>query len=664
MKNKLLFPCCIIAVLGYAFPASAGDVDLDPIVVTGSRMALPAGKITSDMTVIAQDRIGASSARTVAGLIEEQTGIHVYSKSTAKTASVDIRGFNDTSTMNVLVLVNGRKVNSIDLSGPDLLQIPLESVERLEIIRGAASVLYGDNAVGGVVNIITKEGQGPVSAEAGAYYGSYGKKGADLEISGSRQDLSYYLYSKQYDNKGYRVNSDVSGEDYDGRFGYRASDSLRFDLFTSWHEDDYGLPGGLSSSELESLGRRGSADPQDFAKTTDRSIHLRAAAAPSPGKDLGELTADVSYRNRDTYAEFGAWDFNTKREIDTYGANLKYTFDRQIFNRDLSFVTGLDYYDTVNDILGSGSNTDDITIGKQDFGAYLFTEWEAFPQFYVNTGGRYQRADYTFDQRSGTPNFVKRRADETVTMLGGKYVYAPGSNAFASVQQTFRFLATDEWYDTWNGLDTGLEQQTGLQYEAGVKHRLSPSAAVGATAYWIELEDEIFFDPNSSFFGQNSNYDTTRRRGIETECRVDLLQWMKARVLTRLEAFAGYTYQEAEFIDGPYDGNTIPMVPRNSASAGIHAQWRGKYSFSLNGRYTGSRFAINDTSNNTATVESYLVFDARLAYELPDFEAYLLVNNIFGEEYDSYVSKSASSSTKDFYPAPERGLLAGVRITF
>ena len=83
---------------------------------------------------------------------------------TGKTASVDIRGFGETAPLNVLVLVDGRRVNEIDLSGTDWTQIPIDQIERIEIVRGAGSVLYGDNAVGGVINIITKKPDKPFSA--------------------------------------------------------------------------------------------------------------------------------------------------------------------------------------------------------------------------------------------------------------------------------------------------------------------------------------------------------------------------------------------------------------------------------------------------------------------------------------------------------------------
>ena len=152
----------VVLLVGANVFAQSNDneVGLERIVVTPTRMRQQDYEITSNVTVIDTKKIGASNARYVADILKEETGINIYDSSTDKTVKVDIRGFADTSVNNILILVNGRKVNSIDISGPDWIQIPLEIVDRIEVLRGAGSVLYGDNAVGGIVNIITKKGKG------------------------------------------------------------------------------------------------------------------------------------------------------------------------------------------------------------------------------------------------------------------------------------------------------------------------------------------------------------------------------------------------------------------------------------------------------------------------------------------------------------------------
>ncbi len=640
--------------------------ELGRIVVSASRMAQHDYKIASNVSVIDAGSIQEFTARTVSDVLTQQVGVSVYNSGSPKTTNVDIRGFGDTAGRNVLVLVNDRKVNSIDISGPDLLQIAVGAIERVEVIRGAGSVLYGDNAVGGVVNIITKEGQGDFAGKTGVTLGSYDSVAGDVEVSGEWKGFNYYHYSRFSDFGGYRSNSDVLSKDFLTRVGYRLSDKFKLSLNTSWHEDDYGLPGGLNDTELKDLGRRGSADEEGFASTKDRFVQLTLDVSPWPEDiEWGRFVLDGSFRNRDTYAMFSAYDFGTKREIDTAGLLGKYIFEQNIFGRDVNLVIGVDYYDVDNDIWGSGSNSDDMTITKRELGFYLFVEAETLEDLYLNAGTRRQRADYIFDQRSGVANYDKERAEEWVHMLGSRYDYAPRSNLFFNVQQTFRFLATDEWYSTWTGLDTDLKQQTGIQYECGVKHDLAGTTLVSVTPYWLSLRDEIFFDPTAGGgWGANNNYGKTRRIGVEIGQETDLLKFVDLDVFSKLKLSTTYTYQEPEFIGGNSDNKRIPLASEHQAGVGLQLEMGGQYLASLTGRYVGSRYAINDTLNETPRLKPYMVFDLKLAYDPDLFEVFVEINNIFNEKYFSCATKSASSFVKDYFPAPERNVRFGMNVKF
>ena len=145
------------------------------MVVTATRDAEEIRKVPANVTVITQEGIEQSNAQNVVDLLKDQVDVVVRDfYGNGKTASVDIRGFGETGTLNVLVLVDGRRVNDIDLSGVDWTQIPMDQIERIEIVRGSGSVLYGDNATGGVINIITKRPEKPFSVQAEGVAGSYG----------------------------------------------------------------------------------------------------------------------------------------------------------------------------------------------------------------------------------------------------------------------------------------------------------------------------------------------------------------------------------------------------------------------------------------------------------------------------------------------------------
>jgi len=599
MNLKRFICVCLTALLFFPSVVRAEKAfDLGEIVVTASRMVQDDAQVSSDVTVIDQAQIQSSSAQTVNEILAEESGIMLFDTGSAKTAVVDLRGFGDTASRNVLVLVNNRKVNAMDISGPDLLQIPLGSVERIEVVRGAGSVLYGDNAVAGVINIITKKGKGKMSGRLTGTYGNYNTSSEAAELSGEKKGLSYYFYTKNYDTKGYRSNSALVAQDYNAQLDYALADNLLAKVIGSWHDDRNGLPGGLTEAEMASLGRRGSADEQDFAKTKDRFIQLSLEADPwGAAKEKGYLVTDISFRRRNGYDSFNTYGaYNTERTIDTSGVAAKYVYDQSIFGREVNVVTGVDYYDSQNDILGSGGNVDDITISKNEVGGYGRLEFELVDHIFLNGGGRYHQARYDFNQRN-VPVEESQTPSVWVYEGGMKYAYAEKSNAYFNIQKTFRFLSTDEWYSTANypgwgitpGLNLDLKQQTGMQYEAGVRHNLFDVTDLKLTTYLMDNRNEIFFDPVTF---ANSNYDKTRRIGLEVGQDTDLMRLWSIEDRTFLTACripTSYTYQDPEFDGGSYDGKRIPFVPTHQLSQGLELEFKNHYQFSVVGRYVGSR---------------------------------------------------------------------------
>ena len=153
MKNSFGIILCLVLLLltPFAPGAQEKEVTLEGVVVTGTRDVQEIRKIPANVTVITREEIERSHAQTTVDLLRSQAGVVVNDlRGTGKSVFMDVRGFGEIGPLNVLVLVDGRRVNEIDLSGVDWSQIPLEQIERIEILRGSGSVPYGDNAAAGV----------------------------------------------------------------------------------------------------------------------------------------------------------------------------------------------------------------------------------------------------------------------------------------------------------------------------------------------------------------------------------------------------------------------------------------------------------------------------------------------------------------------------------
>jgi iron complex outermembrane receptor protein len=278
------FPC-------FAYPeevkkAKESLVTMDEVVVTGTRSEEKMERIPANVTVIAQEDIRNSNAKNIPELLRTEEGIVVRDwTGNGKQVEVDLRGFGESAPSNVLVLVDGRRVNQIDLSGVDWTQIPLDQIERIEIVRGTGTVLYGDNAVGGVINIITKIPSDRFAFSAGATLGSYSRNREHVSVSGGQGPLAASFYGSYDSTQGYRENNDYRAKDAGGKIVYDVASFLSLNLSGAYHTDDYGLPGYLTLAELNA-DRRATMFPLDNGSTTDG--YLKSGFDLSLG-DFGNL---------------------------------------------------------------------------------------------------------------------------------------------------------------------------------------------------------------------------------------------------------------------------------------------------------------------------------------------------------------------------------------
>ncbi|RPJ04040.1 MAG: TonB-dependent receptor, partial [Deltaproteobacteria bacterium] len=236
----------------FSLAAQEQEVTLEEVVVTATRDAEEIRKIPANVTVIPRTEIERSNSQTVVDLLRTEGDVVVRDLyGHGKSASVDIRGFGETGPLNTLLLVDGRRVNEIDLSGVDWTQIPLDQIERIEIVRGSGSVLYGDNAAGGVIHIITKKPEKPLSIQADAMTGSYGLYKSGASAGGKWGPLSALLSASYQSTDGYRDNGFLRAKDVGGKFLYDLNENISLNLSGSFHQDDTGLPAALPRAIFE-----------------------------------------------------------------------------------------------------------------------------------------------------------------------------------------------------------------------------------------------------------------------------------------------------------------------------------------------------------------------------------------------------------------------------
>ncbi|MFP6639362.1 MAG: TonB-dependent receptor, partial [Myxococcota bacterium] len=204
-----------------------------------------------------------------------------------------------------------------------------------------------------------------------------------------------------------------------------------------------------------------------------------------------------------------------------------------------------------------------------------------------------------------------------------------------------------------NTIDTTLRPQRSRDYEAGIRARYNERSGLNVNFFYIETQDEIFFDPVNFL---NTNLDgTTRRTGLELYLYAGL---------GILDLSAGYTYTDSEILEGQYAGSVVPGVPAQRMTLTGRVSLGRGFSLSANGVYVGQRPFIGDFANTFSDQEDYFVMNAKLKYERGPFSLFIDLNNLTGAEYSEYGVLGGFPVEEAIYPSPEFNALAGLALNF
>ena len=673
MKQKIFFTILVIILLkGNLIFAQETPYRLDDIVVTASRIETPLKEAPANITVITSEEMEQKGVATLIDVFKEEPGVSTKSfTGTIKQSNVDIRGYGEAAPQNVLFLIDGRRVNNVDMSGADLAQIPVGMIERIEIYRGSASVMFGDNASAGAVNIILKKGEGKPKVTAKMLGGSYNTFAPNLSVSGGDKKLSYFLLTSSYDTDGYRENQGVQMKDIFGNFSVDPLKNLTINIKTGYHKDKYGMPGSVLWQNLinGTAKRTDAGTPFDNASTEDSFVDMEAAI---------KLTEDVkfsiggSYRNRHnaSYFDYGTFGFNeSKGQLETYGFTPKVVIDKPLYSLKNTFTMGFDYYKspTATNWSGvsswSGPSHTVADIDKTDYGVYANERIYPLSNLTLDIGYRVHKAIYDSrytDHVTPALSTTYRTHDQKEAFRAStNYAFSRAGNAFITYAKGFRFPTTDELVDVQTGaITTNLNPQTG--WEVNIGARWNPFKRLGGslTLFQSKNNDEIFYNP---YTWTNENYKKTKRQGVETQLNFIVTENLKLSV--------GYSYIDAKF-DGKQlvggidiDGNSIPLVSKNKFSANISYSFNS-FIINLITVYTGNRYTISDQLNSHRELPGYTTCDMNISYKYKNLEALFGIKNLTGKEYSEFGVASTTSARINLYPSPERQYFLRLAYTF
>lgn len=615
MKKSILALIALSSILAAADNETI--VELEKTTITAQKFETNVRETTKNVTVIEQEEIEKSGAKSVTDLLKTVPGINVGAGFGSGT--IDFRGQGEASKNNVLVLVNGISINTIDMSGPDLSIIDVSNIERIEVIP-SGGVVYGDKAVGGVINIITKAQGNSVKLEAG----SYGYETFGTNINEKIGDFAVHTDFSRTLKDGYRNNSNFSKDNFGFGLGYDINENNKIKLDYAYNESGMYYAGSLTEAQLTEDRTQFGSKSNTFSRKNNYSL------AYNYSKENLNIENITSYNEKNSDYDYSGYKYGVITSYLNNNFKAKYNY------KNNSLITGIDISEGTSETNGANKITKN-QLGLFALNTYKFTEDLSF-----NMGFRNENVELSYS--SGK----EKTYNENLFSMGTNYVYSDTGSVYASFEQNYRTPTTDEYF-TYGVFLENLEPQKTNAVEIGIREYLGNTYVTG-TLFNSITDGEIYYNPITS---KNENIPgDTERKGIEISTKTYLGDFTISQA---------YTYIDAKMKEGVYTGKTIPWVPKNKYSIKTDYNFN---SITLGAEYiyTDSLYAVSDLYNAADKIEGYSLVNLNSSYNYKNINIYGGVNNLFDKKYNEYVVNYGYGH--NYYPAEERNYFVGVLYEF
>lgn len=642
----------------YAF-AQEKTASLEEIIVTATKIEEPKKNVPASVQIITQEDIKNSTARNAGDLISEASTGHVHKYSGTLTGKIELRGlttdlFSDLKS-RVLVLINGHRAGTVNLA-----KIPVEDIERIEIVKGPASVLYGSSAMGGVINIITKEGKEGFYGSIGGEVGSWEYWKTQGELSGKKGALDFYLIASRsssgdFEAKDYGKiqNTGYNDEAISARLGYKLFDNHHITLgFQHWRGWEIGSPGARYSPDPDNYSNKGRGGFDMGYKTAD--FDAKYYLIKDKDESHGGMTSGIGNSNI------------TLTKTDTQGASIQKTFaigDHRVI------IGG--QWDRIE--VDSSRNTGAPYNPNSKYDSYgAFTEGRLSlfnKKLLLSAGLRYDYFENEILSTAGIPSVRPRKEYlDHVTARGGMvYNFTDSLRLKGNIGTAFRAPAPDElatdYISSWGTRYIGnpnLKPEKSTSYDAGIEY--SKELLKGGLAFFhTDFTDKILSYYDSTLKAQTfKNVDGAILEGIEANFSYDV--GLAAGLNLSLEPFTNITYHtkfsSEDSLEISKYGETLLYTPKWAGAFGIKA---GKelWDVRLIANYTGYEkvqdFAPPSYGKNLVKKGGFTVVNLSGSYKpVKNLEVTASVENLFDRAYEYVLS----------YPMPRRTFVAGLKWLF
>jgi len=644
---------------------------LDELLVSATKTEETRGDVSNSVILIDEEDIARSPAKSLGERLGNETGIDLRSRGDYGGASEElhVRGMGADGTQ---ILVNGIVMNSPSLGSADISGISLNNIEKIEVVKGSGSLLYGTGAMAGTVNIITKSPEKDMKdLKVSAGYGANNS----YEIAAEQgmfltKDIGYYLTANRKETDGYRSNSFLDHKDMSLKVTYDSENGPDISLYGDYIDRYYGNPGVKTPSGTEEFIVNGvklydneSSNLLNAGGSEDKHLSLEVNDRPV---EWLKLSLKGAYTNMESYNKNMYYFFmlsGSKTWVTNKVTGIEGNADFDIFE-GMNLLVGSEYkkYDWENrgvtlnenglDIGGTETSTGE---GLNTFG--VFSEAQYRPNAFLKmiAGLRHESHSEFGNKTVQRYGMVINPGKYTAIKLNyGQHYNAPTPNAL--------FWPYEDW--GWGSGTQGnrdLEPETGKHLDAGIEQGfLNNKVFASITWFKWDIKDKISWIPDDFFFYTPQNLNKYKSDGWEIGSDIGPFYNMTLSL--------SYTYTDAE--EELYGGvkrqalNTSDSYFKSTLGYVNDAGFNAEAAF----RYTGDRpgyYNLNTDTEPAVTLASYSTIDLKVEQGFLDkWLVSLQCNNILDKEYytytESFWNQSTGAMTMEGYPGAGRSVFLKV----
>ena len=604
MFNKKLFLAVSFSALVLSQPSNAV---IGPIKITLNPTELSSNYFNEVDTfapfsseVYTQDDIKNSKATNIYDFLSQNTSLSLAPSSGNRfSKKISARGYGLTiGSHNLVVTLNGRRLNNIDTSGPEIAGVNINDIERVEITKGSGSVIYGDSAMAGAIHFYTKKN---IQTKISTTSGNYGvfQTSASVGINDEKIDLNISLDNSKHDgfhkaatggvkDKGKQTKSSIGGT-----YTTDGGTEISLDLYRT--NSDIRYPNYLSDAQFEADPTgSGSGSRYTYRDAESSTTNFKVKRNWGENFEFTTNRSAIDKESRNFYSYSGATVDNYKYDYKSNDYLLTYT------NGDIKIDSGVNIFDgkrTVESTSVSSRNT----TSKENLG--VFSQLQYFRNDSVFTvGARSEKVDYNYSPESGTA--LSGEYDLNAFDIGINTSLSPNTTIFTNYNHAFqaplidRFFISATWPATGQVFNGFVRPSKSRTFNIGLNH-LTDNSKTKLTLYRSNIKDEMFLCKSNAasdcgLYGDNLNLDKSHKQGLELQNKyVFSPKWS-----TSLNY--AYTIAKIDSDDkgtGALNGKTNPMTSKHNISASVIYSLSNKTNMTLTQKYRSEAFAEEDYAN-------------------------------------------------------------------